>query len=189
MLTQAAVEAMVATGETQTVEFKKSLVQQREGLKALCAMVNSDLARGTVIFGVAPDRTVCGIEPGNLDAAQRTISQGARTKFDPPLAANVEVPSLEGKRLVVLSARRDRRVVLHEYDGRAYIRQGTENVAVTIAARAQLTRRRDRNAHQGPWQCDRCKTVAGILMGVAVTDNGVGKTYSCGCGGEYWPLT
>ena len=63
---QSFLKELVRKGEGQMVEFKKSLSLQREGLEALCAMVNSDLARGTVIFGVEKDGTVCGIEEGNL---------------------------------------------------------------------------------------------------------------------------
>ena len=41
---------LVQKGESQTLEFKKSLSLQGEGLEALCAMVNSDLSRGTVVL-------------------------------------------------------------------------------------------------------------------------------------------
>ena len=76
---------LVQKGESQTLEFKKSLSLQGEGLEALCAMVNSDLSWGTVVFGIKADGNVCGIEPGNLDTAQRSLSQAIRNKFDPPL--------------------------------------------------------------------------------------------------------
>jgi len=57
--------------ETQGVERKKSLSERKAGLKALDAMVNSESATGTVIFGVAPDGTVVGLG-GDLDQAQRS---------------------------------------------------------------------------------------------------------------------
>jgi hypothetical protein len=58
---------LVANGEGQTTEFKKSLALKREAMEALCSMVNADVAWGTVIFGIEPNGTVCGVDPGNLD--------------------------------------------------------------------------------------------------------------------------
>lgn len=66
MLQQSSLGEIVEKGESQTVEFKKSISLQPFELKALCAMVNSDLARGTAVFGIEKDRTMCGIEQGNL---------------------------------------------------------------------------------------------------------------------------
>ena len=65
-------------------------------------MVNSDLARGTVIFGIEADGTVCGIEQGNLDIAQRSLSQTIRNKFDPQLVVQMEVGELNARQVLVL---------------------------------------------------------------------------------------
>ena len=73
-------EELIQKGESQTLEFKRSLALQRQGLEALCAMVNADMARGAVIFGIEPNGTVCGIEQGNLDTAQRSLSQTIRNR-------------------------------------------------------------------------------------------------------------
>ena len=94
---QLSLEELVRMGESQMLELKKSLSLLREGLVALCAMVNCDLARGTVIFGIERDGTVCGIEQGNLDTAQRSISQAIRNKFEPQLPAQIEVQELSGQ--------------------------------------------------------------------------------------------
>lgn len=63
-------------GETQTVELKKSLSLQREALEALCGMINSDSATGTVIFGVSPDGNICGVEEGSPMLANAVASFG-----------------------------------------------------------------------------------------------------------------
>ena len=87
-------EERVQRGESQKLEFKRSLSLRREGLEALCAMVNSDLARGTVVFGIESDGTVCGVEQGNLDTAQRSLLQVVRDKFEPPMVVQIEVQEL-----------------------------------------------------------------------------------------------
>jgi len=189
MAQQLPLEELVKKGESQTVEFKRSLSLQRKGLEALCAMVNSDLARGTVIFGIEADGTVCGIEQGNLDTAQRSLSQTVRNKFDPQLVVQMELGELNARQVVVLSAERDRGVPYHEYDGRAYIREGTENRKLSLVEKQQLVRRRDRDSHPGPWRCDRCGTWVGVLHSFEISSEGMKKTYKCQCGGEFWPAT
>lgn len=189
MSQQSPLEELVREGEGQTLEFKKSLSLQREGLKALCAMVNADLARGMVVFGINADGTVCGIEQGNLDTAQRSLSQVIRDKFDPPLVVQMEVKQLNGQQVLVLRGERYRGIPYHEYDGRAWIRQGTENRLLSLAEKQQLTKRRGRDTHPGPWRCDRCGSWVGVLHSFEISSEGMKKTYRCKCGGEFWPAT
>ena len=97
-------------------------------------MVNSDLARGTVLFGIEVDGTVCGVEQGNLDTAQRSLSQRIRNKFEPSLIVQIEVVELHGRQVLVLSAERYQGIPYHEYDSRAWLRQGTENHRLNLGS-------------------------------------------------------
>ena len=180
---------LLRQGEGQSLEFKKSLSLRREGLEALCAMVNADGARGMVIFGVEPDGSACGVEQGNLDKAQRSLSQAVGTGFEPSLIAQMWIDTVEEKSILVLAAQRNPAVPYHEYDGRAWIRQGSEKRQLSLSEKDQLRRKRDRAFHPGPWKCDRCGSVAGALSCVTVTEHGMQKTYNCHCGGEFWPIT
>lgn len=189
MIEQPPLDILVPKGESQTLEFKKSLSLRRKGLEALCAMVNSDLARGTVVFGIEPDGTVCGIEQGNLDTAQRSLSQVVRDKFEPSLIVQIEVDELKDRQILVLSAERYRGIPYHEFDGRAWLRQGTENHRLSLVEKQHLTRRRDRDTYTGPWKCDRCGSLVGVLHSFEITNEGMKKIYRCECGGEFWPIT
>jgi predicted HTH transcriptional regulator len=180
-------EELLSKVETQCVEFKRSLSLQREGLEALDGMINAEPARGVVIFGVAPDRRVVGVEQGDLDQAQRSLVQHIGARFDPPIQVVIELAEVEGKALLVVSATRHRGVPYHEYDGRAFIREGTACRQLSLQEKQYLQRSRDRDLHPGPWKCDRCGSVAGLLISMAITDRGVSRTYKCGCGGEFWP--
>lgn len=179
----------VAKGEGQTTEFKKSLSLKREAMEALCSMVNADVAHGTVIFGVGPDGTVCGIEPGNLDKAQISLSQSIKSSFDPPLQIEIYVGNLEGKQLLLITAQRPKSIPYHEFDGRAWIRQGSEKRPLTLSEKDHLRRTRDRAFHPGPWKCDHCGSWVGQLSIVTLTAEGPKKTYDCHCGGQFWPST
>jgi len=184
---RSSLKELIREGETQTVEFKRSLSLRDEGLEALCAMVNSDLARGTVVFGVENDGTASGIEGGNLDAAQRSLSQAIRNRFDPALIVNVEVEEVDDKKVLAVSAERSRDVPYHEYDNRAWIRQGSEKRRLSLAEKRQLTKRRSRDSHPGPWRCGNCGSWVGVLHSFEISNEGLKRTYMCRCGGEFWP--
>lgn len=178
---------LIAKGESQTVEFKKSLSEQKEGLQALCGMLNSDVGQGMVLFGVSPDGVACGVEPGNLDKAQRSLSQHVGQKFDPPIAPVIETIMVGNAAIVLVRTERSQAVPYHEYGGRAYIRSGTETRALLIAEKDDLRNRRGRDSHNGPWKCNRCGSQVGFLASYEFTDNKMCKTYRCDCGGEFWP--
>jgi hypothetical protein len=189
MMDESELQELIRKGETQTLEFKKSLSLLSKGLESLCAMANSDMGKGTVLFGVTTEGAICGVEPGNLDTAQRTITQNIRQKIEPQLIANIEIVECSEGAVIVLSAVRDRTIPYHEYDGRAWIRQGTQNSILSMAEKQNLTSKRDRDSYQGPWRCDRCGSIVGQLFSYEVTPQGMKKTYKCHCGGEFWPIT
>ncbi|NTU50211.1 MAG: ATP-binding protein [Desulfobulbaceae bacterium] len=176
-------------GETQEIEFKESLSLTKEGCQGLCGMINTEQAKGMVLFGIRdkPAVTIVGIE-GDLDKAQRSLVQHIKSKFDPTIICNVCVLSQNDRSIVQLSAQRSKDVPYHEYDGRAYIREGTQKRQLTLAEKMQLSKKRNRDQHNGPWICDKCGAFAGMSSSVEITNAGPKKTYGCSvCGGEYWP--
>lgn len=186
-MNQDSTRELIQQTESQVFERKRSLGLRREALESLCGMINADVAEGTVAFGIEPDGGIVGVEPGDLDKAQRSLSQTITSKFDPPIQFTIRVLEIRGKRVVVLMAQRNRDVPYHEYDGRAYIREGTVTRQLTLTEKQSLQRRRNRDLHTGLWQCNRCGSWVGILVSVVMTGQGVRKSYACHCGGEYWP--
>jgi predicted HTH transcriptional regulator len=178
---------LIRAGEGQTVEFKRSLGQRGRALEALCGMLNANGGKALVIFGVGPDGEVCGIEAGNLDSAQRSLSRSIDNNIEPVLRPELSVADLDGKKLVLLSAARPRDVACYECKGRAYIRVGSETLRMSLAERQALTRRRSRASHPGPWRCDRCGSFVGMIASYSFTDAGPVQTFVCECGGELWP--
>lgn len=187
-MSQETVFDLVRRAESQVFERKQSLRLRREGLESLCAMINADSAQGTVVFGAAPDGEIVGVEPGDLDKAQRSLSQTIGSKFEPRLQFTVDITEIQDKQLVVIAARRNREVPYHEFDGRAFIREGTVTRQLTLTEKQSLQRRRNCDLHFGPWKCDRCGSWVGMMVSVEVTDQGMRKVYACECGGEFWPI-
>lgn len=173
--------------EGQTLEFKKSLSQCDRGLQALCGMINAAPAEGAVWFGVNDDGLPVGIEVGDLDSAQRKLSQKLR-KFEPPVQATIEVLEFNEKTLMRVSCARCRSIPFHEYDGRAYVREGSTVRRLRLAEKQMLRAQRNRDQHPGPWKCNKCGALVLQLLSIAVTEHGMTRTYKCDCGGEYWPV-
>lgn len=183
------IEDIRALGETQTLEFKRSLSLIKEGFVDLCAMVNAASAKGVVIFGVEPNGEVCGLGDTNLDSAQRTLALHAKQKIDPPLNPEIHPFLCQDRPILLLMASRSREVPFHEYDGRAYVRVGSASQQMSLAEKQQLLVSRNRDLHHGPWRCDRCGAFAGMVSSIEVTSDGPKKTYRHSCGGEWWPAT
>jgi hypothetical protein len=103
------------------------------------------------------------------------------------LRAEIKTAEHEGRQLLILSAARERSVPYHEYDGRAWIRQGSEKRQLTLSEKDCVRRTRDRAFHPGPWKCDRCGALVGQLFSVTLSESGMEKNYDCDCGGQFWP--
>jgi predicted HTH transcriptional regulator len=177
-------------GESETLEFKASLHSRarQDAMEGLCGMVNTDAAHGSVIFGVAPDGAIKGIK-GDLDSSQRSLNQHIRDKFHPEIVRRVETVEHGGELLIRVKAERISSVALHEYDGRVWIKEGSEKRHLTHEEQMHYRRHRDRDYHNGPWRCSNCGFYAGGGVGVVGTDQGVQKTYECPLcfNGELWP--
>lgn len=175
--------------ESEQFEAKRSLAEKREALEALNGMLNTDLGVGTVVFGIDPSGEVVGVEPGNLDKAQRSLSQHIQEKFSPAVVVSLEMRESANKKLLVLRGRRPRALPYFEYDGRAFIREGTATRQLSLDEKQHLSRARGRDHHTGPWRCDRCGDVTGTLSAIVVSDQGVMRSWKHSCGGEWWPAT
>ena len=135
------IERILQTGETQSVEFKKSLSQMKEGCKTLCGMLNAEVDAGMVLFGISPKNEVVGIE-GNLDSAQRSLVQHIQQKFDPSIKVSIQIEEYEGKKILILSAKRSNDVRYYEYDGRAFFKEGSTKRCLSIQEKESLNNSR-----------------------------------------------
>lgn len=113
---------IVATGESDKVEFKKSTAQLPRTGETLCAFLNGD--GGRILIGVSPDGTISG--QAVADKTQREIAR-MLDRFEPPAPVETElVPLSGGKRsVVVLRAPGTADGHPFTYDDRPYRRVGT----------------------------------------------------------------
>ncbi|MGD2095034.1 MAG: ATP-binding protein, partial [Phycisphaerales bacterium] len=141
-------------------------------------------------FGICPDKTVCGVN-GNLDKAQMSLSQHINQRFDPPITPSIKTLEYEQNIIIVLEAKRSKEIPYHEYDGRAFIRVGSETRQLSFKEKQYYSKIRCRDNHQGPWICNKCGTKVMRLESYIIDKDGnFEKSYKCSdCGGEFLPHT
>ena len=82
---------LVASGESETLEFKTTTGTRREAVATVCAMLNQ--RGGHVVFGVSPDGAAVGQQ-----VSERTLEElGAEIqRIDPPAFPEIERVRLSG---------------------------------------------------------------------------------------------
>ena len=111
--------------ESEKVEFKKSLAQLDDGLKAVCAFLNHK--GGIVYFGINDKGEIAGtdVSAGSL----KEISQKVRQQIKPEVTVGVKEVRIKGKSIIKVSIPEGTNK-LYFYKGIAYKRVGTENIPI-----------------------------------------------------------
>ena len=120
------ISALAQTGESETLEFKRTTGTRREATRTICAMLNQ--RGGQVLFGVTPNGNVVGQQ-----VSERTIEElsAELQRIDPPAFPTVErVPTAEGREVLVVRVSQGT-ARPYAYRGTAYCRVGNTTVAMS----------------------------------------------------------
>jgi len=113
---------LITTGESTTLEFKKSTANLKGVAQTLCAFLNGE--GGTALIGVNDSQKILGQKV--TDQTQLDIAQVLR-KFEP--TANVDVSFVDfhdnDHKVIVMTTHVDKSSMPYVYDGRAYERCGS----------------------------------------------------------------
>lgn len=118
-MTPEQIAALVASGESETLEFKATTGQRRQAAKTACAMLNRH--GGRIFFGVTPEGSMTGQQ-----VSDRTIEEVSQElgMIDPPVFPTIERVSLP-RGLEVLGVSVDKGSMRpYSYRGQAYCRVG-----------------------------------------------------------------
>ena len=128
-MTPEQIAALVASGESETLEFKETTGTRREAARTLCAFLNQ--RGGQVLFGVAPTGIIVGQQ-----VAERTIEElsAELQRIDPPAFPAVERIHLDAGREVIVVTTTSGTSRPYSYRGAAYRRVG--NTTMAMSARA-----------------------------------------------------
>jgi ATP-dependent DNA helicase RecG len=116
---------IIARGEGEQVEFKRSTGQRTSAAKAVCAMFNG--IGGFVVFGITDKGSIIGQQ-----VTSRTIEDitAELRKIEPPAFPDIETISLKkGMSVIVLSVPGGS-AGPYAFDGRPYLRQGPTTIMI-----------------------------------------------------------
>lgn len=127
MLSVKELSALLAEGEGESIEFKRSTGEMKEAMQTLCAFLNGN--GGTLIFGIRPDGTAEGQDVS--DKTLREIAQ-ATDRFEPAVHFSIRRGKVETRREIIaisVNGGLDKRPFV--YDGRSY--EGVGNTTRRMA--------------------------------------------------------
>ena len=113
------ISAWARSGESETLEFKRTTSERREAVRTLCTMLNH--RGGRVLFGVAPDGQVAGQQVS--DHTIEGIAQEIK-ELDPPAFPTIDRVDVGGGREVLVVTVTQGPVRPYSYKGQAYRRVG-----------------------------------------------------------------
>ena len=118
-MTPEQISALVASGESETLEFKTTTGGRREAAASVCAMLNR--RGGYVLFGVTPEGGVAGqhVGAGTLEAVSAEIQ-----RIDPPVFPEIDrIPVSSGREVIAICVRPGSSPP-YQYRGASYRRVG-----------------------------------------------------------------
>ena len=125
-MTPGQLEALAASGESETLEFKETTGVRREATRTVCAFLNQD--GGQVVFGVTPTGVVAGQQ-----VSERTIEElsAELQRIDPPAFPSVERIRVGDDRDVIVVSSGQGASRPYTYRGTAYRRVGNTTLAMS----------------------------------------------------------
>lgn len=133
----ATLSKIVAGGESEHIEFKRTTGELKAGMQTVCAMLNG-LLPGWVLFGVGNQGQI-----GGQDVAAGTLEDVANhlRRIEPPAFPDIETVALEnGKQVIALGVPGGSG--LFTYEGRPYHRVGSTTSRLPTALYEQRLRER-----------------------------------------------
>ncbi|HQP88935.1 MAG TPA: ATP-binding protein [Thermoanaerobaculia bacterium] len=120
-------KALVAQGESDTLEFKRSTAELRRAGETLCAFLNGE--GGKVLIGVGPDGRLVGQEVADVTLRDIAAMLG---RFEPPARvamSRVEVGS--GRQVIILEAAPSRQFAPFVFESKPYKRMGSTTTVMS----------------------------------------------------------
>lgn len=133
-MTPSALDALIAQGESEKLEFKRSTAELRPAGRTLCAFLNGE--GGKVLIGVGPNGRLLGQEVA--DTTLRNVAS-MLGRFEP--TARVETSRIEvghGRQVIMLEAAPSRRFAPFVFESRAYKRVGSTTAVMSQEEYARL---------------------------------------------------
>jgi len=135
---------LIAQGESETLEFKRSTAELKRAGETLCAFLNGE--GGKVLTGVAPDGKLVGQEVADITLRDIAAMLG---RFEPP--ARVEMSRVDvgnGRQVIVLEAAPSRQFAPFVFESKPYKRVGSTTTVMSQDEYARLLLDRNHSRHR-----------------------------------------
>ena len=126
MMTPDQITKLIATGESESLEFKETTGKRREATQSLCGMLNH--RGGRVLFGITPEGDVCGqqVSDHTIEKVSAEIQ-----RIDPPVFPTIErIPLDTGLEVLMVSVSQGH-MKPYTYKDTAYYRVGNTTLAMS----------------------------------------------------------
>jgi hypothetical protein len=127
---------LIAGGEGQVVEFKQEVPMgdeptKKKVVKSIAAFASD--GGGTMLFGVADDTRVVGVDPTSLDKQMRAIVSMIRDSIDPEPPYALRAAEVDGKTLLVVEvAAGGRWYAVNPLKPEFYVRRGASTAPARL---------------------------------------------------------
>jgi ATP-dependent DNA helicase RecG len=143
-MNRAALKQLIARGESETLELKRSTAELRRAGEALCSFLNGE--GGQVVIGVAPDGKIVGQQVS--DGTQREVA-AMLGRFEPPARVEIDLVDVgEGRTVIVLSGPSAREHAPFTFEGKAYRRVGSTTTVMPQEEYGRLLLDRNHSRHR-----------------------------------------
>jgi ATP-dependent DNA helicase RecG len=139
-----ALQSLIARGESETLELKRSTAELKRAGETLCAFLNGD--GGRVLMGVSPDGKLVGQEVTDMTLRDVAAMLG---RFEPP--ARVELSRVDvrdGRQVLVLEAAPSRPFAPFVFESKPYKRVGSTTTVMSQDEYARLLLDRNHSRHR-----------------------------------------
>ena len=145
MMTPEQITGLVATGESETLEFKKTTGTRGQATQSLCAMLNH--RGGRVLFGVTPEGHVIGQQLSD-DTVKKVSTEIQR--IDPPVLPTIErIPLDTGLEVLMVSVSQGH-MKPYTYKDTAYYRVGSTTLTMSPDEYNQVLFERSKKTNPPP---------------------------------------
>lgn len=144
MTALATLQSLIAQGESETLELKRSTAELKRAGETLCAFLNGD--GGKVLIGVAPDGKLVGQDVADITLRDIAAMLG---RFEP--SARVEMSRVDvghGRQVIVLEAVPSRQFAPFCFESKPYKRVGSTTTVMSQEEYARLLLDRNHSRHR-----------------------------------------
>ncbi|MBY0279030.1 putative DNA binding domain-containing protein [Candidatus Binatia bacterium] len=144
MTTLAALQTLIAQGESETLELKRSTAELKRAGETLCAFLNGE--GGKVLIGVAPDGKLVGQDVADITLRDIAAMLG---RFEPPARVEMSRVAVEnGRQAIVLEAVPSKQFAPFVFESKPYKRVGSTTTVMSQDEYARLLLDRNHSRHR-----------------------------------------